>query len=711
MRLHGFVLLGFTCAAAALAQDPPSRVARLSLVNGSVSFQPASVDDWTAATLNYPLTTGDHLYTDRGAAAEIRMGPEAIRLASQTNFGFLNLDDRVAQMHLTEGSVNVRIRALGDQDVWEIDTPNGAISLLRTGEYRIDTDPGRNATMLTVWAGEAEVTANGQSFSVRPQQTAYFTGDGRQENIQSANPPDDFDRFAKDRDRLEDAVPAPQFVSENMVGYEDLDRYGSWESSGEYGPVWRPRVRAGWAPYHEGRWAWRDPWGWTWVDDAPWGFAPFHYGRWAYIGNSWGWCPGPEVVRRPVYAPALVAFVGGTGIGWFPLGPREIYAPSYRVSPRYLRDLNRGHDRDLDNARINNIIVNRNVTNVYVNRNAPGAFASVSRQDFASFRSVQQAGYGTRSDQFRTATVTGFSPEIAPQRESFGRFAGNVARPRQDVFNRVVIARTPPPAAQVPFSARQQAIQANGGRPLAQDQMDALRSRQGSFNQPPVRSAVNPGQGFGRNAGQVQSPADNRGFGRGTPGNTQTNTQPAARPADVAPAQRFPPPATVAAPATETPQDRGFGRPRSNEDRFNSRPQQAAPPANSQPAAPAVESPQNRGFGRDAGRAPSVPQTAPAAAPENRGFGRNAPREAQPAEPARQAAPPAAPVENRGFGRSSQPQQQAPQQQQAPRPQAPAAENRGFGRPQAERPQPAKEERPKEERPKDERPKEERRFR
>ena len=705
MRLHGSVLIGFTCAVAAMAQDPPSRVARLSLVSGPVSFQPASVDDWTAATLNYPLTTGDHLYTDRGAAAEIRMGPEAIRLASQTNFGFLNLDDRVVQMRLTEGSVNVRIRGLGDQDVWEIDTPNGAVSLLRAGEYRIDTDPGRNATMVTVWGGEAEVTANGQSFPVRPQQTAYFTGDGRQENIQSANAPDDFDRFARDRDRLEDAVPAPQFVSDNMVGYEDLDRYGSWEPSGEYGPVWRPRVRAGWAPYHEGRWAWRDPWGWTWVDDAPWGFAPFHYGRWAYIGNSWGWCPGPVVVRRPVYAPALVAFVGGSGIGWFPLGPREIYAPSYRVSPRYLRDVNRGHDRDLDNVRINNIIVNRNVTNVYVNRNAPGAFASASRQDFASFRPVQQSGSGARSEQFRGATVAGFSPGIAPQRESFGRFAGNVARPGQDVFNRAVIARTPPPAAPVPFSARQQAIQANGGRPLAQDQLDSLRTRQGSFAQPPVRSAVNPGQGFGRKAGQPQSPGDNRGFGR----NTQTNTQPAARPAEVAPAR-------VAAPATETPQDRGFGRPRNNEDRFNTRPQQAVPPVSSQPAAPAVEAPQNRGFGRDASRPPSVPQTATPAAPENRGFGRTFPRETPQPEPVRQVAPAAAQPENRGFGRSSQPPQQAPQQQ-APRTEAPAAENRGFGRPQAAREESKqKEERPKQERQKEERPKEEkqkeeRRFR
>src|SRR3989442_15797597 len=75
--------------------------------------------------------------------------------------------------------------------------------------------------------------------------------------------------------------------------------------------VWIPRVTIGWVPYHYGRWRWVEPWGWSWIDDAPWGFAPFHYGRWAYARNEWFWVPGP-VVARPVYAPALVAFVGGS---------------------------------------------------------------------------------------------------------------------------------------------------------------------------------------------------------------------------------------------------------------------------------------------------------------------------------------------------------------------------------------------------------------
>ena len=95
-----------------------------------------------------------------------------------------------------------------------------------------------------------------------------------------------------------------------MTGAEDLDRYGHWESHPEYGPIWTPPPWCpGWAPYRYGHWAWIGPWGWTWVDDAPWGFAPFHYGRWVMVGGRWCWAPG-RYVARPVYAPALVAWIG-----------------------------------------------------------------------------------------------------------------------------------------------------------------------------------------------------------------------------------------------------------------------------------------------------------------------------------------------------------------------------------------------------------------
>ena len=153
-------------------RDPPGRVGRLSFVTGSVSFRPGDVDDWVAATVNYPLHDGDHLWTDNDARAEITVGSTAFRLAPQSGFGFLALDDRTAQVRLSQGSLNVRVRDLGEDESLEIDTPNGAVSLLRSGVYRLDVDTTGDTTSVTVRSGEGEVTAAGSAFPVRREQTA-----------------------------------------------------------------------------------------------------------------------------------------------------------------------------------------------------------------------------------------------------------------------------------------------------------------------------------------------------------------------------------------------------------------------------------------------------------------------------------------------------------------------------------------------------------
>jgi hypothetical protein len=658
-------------AGTAWSQDPPSRVARLNLLNGPVSFQPASVDDWTSATLNYPLTTGDHIFADQGAQAEMHVGGNAIRLSGNTNFGFLNLNDQTAQMRLTQGTLAIRLRSLPDTDAWEVDTPNGAISLLRTGEYRIDTDADRNATMVTVRSGEAEVTANGQSFPVKRGETAFFTGDGAPD-VKSANPADGFDTFCFDRDRREDTLPAPRYVSRDMVGYEDLDANGSWSQVGDYGPVWRPRaVAAGWAPYHNGHWAWVEPWGWTWIDDAPWGFAPFHYGRWAYIGGGWGWCPGPVIVARPVYAPALVAFVGGGGwsaslslgggggVAWFPLGPREVYVPSYHHSDVYVRQVNVMNVTNINTVNITTIGVNR----VYVNQRVPGAVVAVSRADFSGARPVARVAVRVDVNTMASARVAEMGPGVAPERVSvFGRAGGqvNVARPSEAVFNRPVIARATPPPPPVAFAAKQQALQANAGRPLDPGAIRTLQQSQAQVARPAIRAASQPGSpaigGFGRSAAQpvqpvqpAQAAPNNTGFGRPAPQAAPAQSNPNfGRPQDrmnTRPPSAAPAPAVQPAPANP---NSGFGRgqerpqavePRpAQQDRMNSRPpavsntQQAAPAVPAAPARqdrPAAVEPRPAQQDRMNSRPPAVSNTQQAAP-------------AVPAAPARQDRPAAA---------------------------------------------------------------------
>jgi hypothetical protein len=489
MRTTGLlgVLLAITALSAIAGDDnddPPSRVARLNFQNGAVSFRPGSIEEWTAATINYPLTSGDHLWTDAGATAEIHVGSTAIRMAPQTALSILNLDDRIVQLSVTQGSVDVRLRSLADDEAFEVDTPNVAATLLRPGDYRIDADGDNNLTTVTVRGGDAEVTGAGAAFTIHARESARLSGlDQVSQEVGPAPPPNEFDNWCMARDRREQqAQTSARYVPRDMVGYEDLDEYGVWREDQQYGWVWAPRtVAVGWAPYHNGRWAWIEPWGWTWVDEAPWGFAPFHYGRWAFTAGGWVWVPGRLVAGvRPVYAPALVAFVGGAGFGigvgvggggaaaWFPLGPGEVYRPAYRVSEFYVRQVNITHVSNI------NVV---NVTNVrYVNQNVVGAVTVVPHEAFVSARPVAQVSVRVDARVVAQAQVVGTTALVAPRRESIMVHTGPpIAAPPARFVERSVVARSAPAAPPVSFAAKQQALQANPGRPLAPEQTRTLR--------------------------------------------------------------------------------------------------------------------------------------------------------------------------------------------------------------------------------------------
>jgi hypothetical protein len=497
--LHATVVGALLWPAAALA-DPPGRVARLSFIGGSVVLRPASVDDWSLATLNYPLSIGDQVWTDRSARAELQLGSIVIRLGPLTAASVLNLDDHTVQLRVTQGAVSMRVRALDDRDVIEIDTPTGAASILRTGLYRIDVNDTGDDSTVTVREGEADVAVGTTAFPLRRDQSADLIGmEGTRSDIHDAVPGDDFDAWCLAREQRVVAVQATRYVSPAMVGYEDLDANGTWLVDAEYGPVWIPRVNAGWAPYHVGHWVWAEPWGWTWIDDAPWGFAPFHYGRWAFLpARGWAWVPG-TVVARPVYAPALVAFVGGSSwnvsvavgsgpVGWFPLGPREVFVPAYQVTPDYVQRVN------VTSVTVTNI----NVANVtYVNRTVPGAMTVVSRDTFVRAQPVAAAAVVVSPDQARAASVVA-TAEVAPQRASIaGPSLTTTATPPAAVVARQVVVRSTPPPAPVPFAARQNALAQHPGRPLDESTESAIRTQTAtaSIEHPLVRAVAPPRSG------------------------------------------------------------------------------------------------------------------------------------------------------------------------------------------------------------------------
>jgi len=437
----------WTMSAMLAFADPPSRVARISFNAGAVSLRPATVDEWSTASLNYPLTTGDHLWTDARARTELQLDTGVLRVAPSTELSVLNLDDHVAQMRLTQGTVSVRVRAVDVGDTMEIDTPAGAVSLLEPGLYRLDVNDTGDVTVITVRQGEADISNGTTDLMVKKSQSATVGLDSSQPDVQPAIRLDEFEDWALARDRRSANVETARYVSAATIGYEDLDTNGAWQTMPEYGAVWVPRVRAEWAPYRFGRWAWVEPWGWTWVDDEPWGFAPFHYGRWAFVpARGWVWVPG-AVVARPVYAPALVAFVGGpqsgvsvrtaAPIGWFPLGPREVYVPAYRTTPVYLRRVNAAHVTNVTNVNITKV--------TYVNRSVPGAVTAVSRETFVRSEPVEHATVAVTREQIQNARVIA-PTEIAHERVSVTGTAVTRVQPPPTAVSRPVMVRTAPPA-------------------------------------------------------------------------------------------------------------------------------------------------------------------------------------------------------------------------------------------------------------------------
>ena len=495
------VLIVASAAFLAAQTDPPGRVGRLNYMDGPVSFQPAGVNDWVDATINRPLIPGDNIWVGDRGRAELHVGSTALRLGANTAFQFLNLDDQTVQIRLSEGTLTVRMRNLAQNQVFEVDTPNLAFTLLRPGEYRIDANPDSQTTIITVRDGEGDVTGGGQAFPVYARQQVVVRGDDQiSYNLASAPGADAWDQWCSSRDRREDQSQSARYVSREMAGYEDLDQYGRWDNQPGYGNVWMPTsVAAGWAPYHDGHWAWIAPWGWTWVDDAPWGFAPYHYGRWASFGGRWGWIPGPYGVT-PVYAPALVAWIGGgrggsgfslsfsigtaAAVGWFPLGPREPYFPSYQASQGYFTRVN-NTNTVINNTTINNYYdYSRNsnntaITNIqYVNRNVQNGVTAVPQDNFARGRRVTQDARAVPAAQLASVQVFG-APAIAPQRESVlgarADTASRAARPPANVLSRPVVARTAPPPAPVPFDRQQPALAKNPGRPLPTTQVQQIR--------------------------------------------------------------------------------------------------------------------------------------------------------------------------------------------------------------------------------------------
>ncbi len=363
-------------AAPSPSLSPPARVGRVAALRGAVALRQGEAQgEWRAARRNDPLTTASALITGAGAMVKLEIGPSRLWLGETARFAIIRLDDHRFVGRLSAGAMFLDIRDPDPGETWYIVTARATLRAERTGRFVIEAGDGAgktpHATRFSALDAPAEIVSGLRSYRLGVERSAVFVGAaspyrGAVGDLQV----DDFTLTMGAHDPAEYASSPPVFALPpqvaRMTGGENLLSVGSWRNSTAFGPLWSPPESGGYTPYTAGTWTYVAPWGWTWVDSTSWGFAPFHYGRWVPVDGSWAWAPtlpNAPLNAPPVYAPALVAFVGqnaglglGSGFGfdlgtpslypfgslaWTPLWPGEFYIPPYPVDRTYLRAVNR----------------------------------------------------------------------------------------------------------------------------------------------------------------------------------------------------------------------------------------------------------------------------------------------------------------------------------------------------------------------------------
>jgi uncharacterized protein DUF6600 len=423
---------------------------RVSYLYGDVSFWRPGASDWAPAQLNTPIAPGDAFYTGPDGNVEVQIAPGAfVRGSYGTQIGLDNLEPDYIQLRVTGGRAALDLRRLPAGTAVELDTPNAAFTVERAGYYHVDVN--ETSTSLSAYrGGSATVTpAGGAPATAGSGQQVVISGADAVQ-VGAAPTLSAWDQWNDQRTRYLTNAASAKYVSPALYGTEALDQYGSWRTVPTYGSVWMPTsVPAGWVPYSTGRWIWDPRFGWTWLDDAPWGWAPYHHGRWVFVDGSWAWAPGP-IIARPVYAPALVVFLGGGGVAvgrpvhWAPLAWGEPVIPWWGRPGFAGRPSWTGWGGP---HVVNNVVVDRsttvNVTNVtvYKNVNVTNAVVGVPSEQFG--RGRFQAARTERSELQQLKPVAG-APEIKPVAASVAPATGPAAKPPETMRSRPVVATRPP---------------------------------------------------------------------------------------------------------------------------------------------------------------------------------------------------------------------------------------------------------------------------
>lgn len=158
----------------AVADTPIIRMARISFIEGEVSYRRANQEDqnWYDASTNTPLGENDQVFTGQRGRAEIQLtGRNIVRLDGDTSFKIAQFTTAITQISLPVGTAIFQVESLDrkqfdivaandvnqdDPVYFEVNTPTVAVTLRKTGTYRIRVqDDG--TTEVVVRNGEAEI--------------------------------------------------------------------------------------------------------------------------------------------------------------------------------------------------------------------------------------------------------------------------------------------------------------------------------------------------------------------------------------------------------------------------------------------------------------------------------------------------------------------------------------------------------------------------
>jgi hypothetical protein len=361
-----------------------ARVMRISLLKGEVSLKRAGQDEWEDARLNTPLVEGDVLATGRDSRLEIQADARNfVRVGPDSTIKVVTLRDEGIALSLSEGTATIRLARLDKaKEYFELDAPGVTVAPERVGQYRVDVERDRAVRVTVREDGRARIYSQNDGFVLRNNRSARLAPDASGESdweFMAAAGFDEWDAWNDERERyLAERLKfegRERYYDADVYGAEELDAYGDWVYTSNYGYVWRPHttvinVYDDWAPYRYGQWVWCPPYGWTWVADEPWGWAPYHYGRWVYYNGEWCWAPRGYGYRyrRAWWRPALVFFVAldfgrDRQYCWYPLtyGQRD---PRGRYWSRGYDRLSPLRNRDLERLRRQNPHLLRAVTTV-----------------------------------------------------------------------------------------------------------------------------------------------------------------------------------------------------------------------------------------------------------------------------------------------------------------------------------------------------------